>query len=53
MLIWMITRFLYRGGDPTEEFVGKDKEKAVAQNMKEKFGISKGKRDYDMNSISF
>lgn len=41
MLIRRITGFPYQGKDPAEEFVGKKKDKAVAQTMKDKYKLMK------------
>lgn len=38
MLIWRITRIPYQGLNAIEEFVGKDLDRAIAVNMKNKFG---------------
>ena len=38
--------------NPIEEFVGKDQDKSIAENMKNKFGLTKGKRVFDINSIN-
>lgn len=35
-----------------EEFVGKDQDHALAENMKKKYGLVKGNRGYDINLIS-
>jgi len=35
-----------------EEFVGKDQDRAIVENMKKNFELVKGKRGYDINSIS-
>lgn len=43
MLIWRITRLPYQELNPAEDFVGKDHEKAIAENMKKNFGLTKGK----------
>lgn len=52
MLISRITRLPYQGWNPTEEFVGKDQDCAIAESMKKNFGLTKGKRRYDINSIN-
>lgn len=41
MLISWINRFSYQGRDLAEEFMGKDQDKVITQNMKEKFDLVK------------
>ena len=38
--------------EPVEEFVGKDKDKAIAENMKKKFGLTKWRQGYDINLMN-
>jgi len=52
MLIWMITILPYQGQNPTEEFLGKDQDHAMADNMKNKYGLVRGNMGYDIKSIS-
>jgi len=52
ILVWRITRLPYQGRNPTKEFIGKYQDHAIANNMKKKFGLTKGKRRYDIKLIS-
>jgi len=52
MLIWRLIRLLYQGLSSTEEFVGKNQDISIANNMTERFGLTKGKEGYDINSIN-
>ena len=51
MLIRKITTLPHQGKDPADEFVGKNKDKEMAQISKEKFGLLKKSWVYDINSI--
>lgn len=51
MFIKIITTLPYRGKDPIDEFMGKNKYKEIAQVMKEKFGLGKKFHRYEINSI--
>lgn len=51
MLIRKITGLPHQGKDPTEEFVGKNKEKETTQMMKEMFRLVNKSRGYNINSI--
>jgi len=52
VLIWRNIGLPYRGWNPVEEFVGKDKDHAVVENMKKTYGLVKGNRGYNINLIS-
>lgn len=52
MFIWRIIILPYQGQNPTKEFVGKDQDRVVAENMKKKYGLVKGNKGYDINSIN-
>ena len=51
ILIQRITRLPYQGNNPEEVFVGKDQDHTLADNMKNKYELIKGKMGYDINSI--
>ena len=51
MLINRITNLPYKGADPTEEFVGNNKEKDLSNKMKNKFWLIKKSRGYSIHSI--
>jgi len=50
-LIWRITRLSKQGIDPASEFIGKDKDKQLAKEIKTKYGLTKLWRGYDVSSI--
>ena len=50
-LIHRITSFPKEGPDPGIEFVGKHEDTKLAQLMKERFGLTKGKQGYKTSTI--
>ena len=50
-LIHRITGLPKEGLDPGIEFVGKHEDTKLAQHMKERFGLTKGKRGYQTSTI--
>ena len=50
-LIHRITGLPKEGPDPSIEFVGKHEDTKLAQSMKERFGLTKGKRGYQTLTI--
>jgi len=52
MLIWRIMRLPYQGRNPAEEFIRKDQDCALEESMKQKYGLMKGNRGYNINFIS-
>lgn len=46
------TRLLYEGKNPAEEFTRKAQDRTIVDTIKNKFGIEKVKRGYNINSIS-
>jgi len=51
MLIHRITKFPYKGVDPTKKFGGKIKEKELANKMKNRYGLVKKLCGYSIHSI--
>ena len=45
-------RLPYQGRNPAEEFIRKDQDCALEESMKQKYGLMKGNRGYNINFIS-